>query len=124
MQCKAWPEQKVGVKLIRELLGVRVAEKANKAFFMTCGGYTDEARDFAQANGITLFTGDMLLMILQRAPAAESQRLLALATEGDYTTPTCPSCGQKSVARESARGRFWGCRSYPRCHGKLGMRGR
>ena len=123
VQCKAWPGQKVGVKPIRELLGVKVAEKAEKAFFMTCGGYTNEAMAFAKANGITLFTGEMLLMTLQRLPAESRQKLLAFATEGDYTTPTCPKCGQKLVARESGRGRFWGCRSYPGCKGKLGMRG-
>lgn len=123
VQCKAWPENKVGVKLLRELLGVRVAEKAEKAFFMTCGGYTEDASKFATDNGITLFTGEMFLMMLQRLPTETRQHLLAFATEGDYTTPTCPQCGQKLVARESKRGKFWGCRSYPRCNGKLGMRG-
>lgn len=123
VQCKAWPGQKVGVKPIRELLGVKVAEKAEKAFFMTCGGYTDDAMVFAKANGITLFTGEMLLMALKYLPVEPRQRLLAFATEGDYTTPTCPQCGQKLVARESERGKFWGCRSYPRCKGKLAMRG-
>lgn len=123
VQCKAWPGQKVGVKPIRELLGVKVAEQAEKAFFMTCGGYTDEAIAFAKANGITLFTGEMLLMTLQRLPTVSRQRLLVFATEGDYTTPSCPKCGQKLVARESERGKFWGCQSYPRCRGMLAMRG-
>lgn len=122
VQCKAWPEQKVGVKPIRELLGVKVADKAEKAFFMTCGGYTDEAMPFAKTNGITLFTGEMLLMALKYLPAESRQKLLAFATEGDYTTPTCPKCGQKLVARESNRGKFWGCRSYPRCRGVLAIR--
>lgn len=123
VQCKAWPENKVGVKLLRELLGVRVAEKAEKAFFMTCGGYTDDAQAFAQANGITLFTGEMFLMMLQRLPVSERQRLLTFATEGDFTTPTCPQCGLKLLVKQGPQKKFWGCRSYPRCKGKLGMRG-
>lgn len=123
VQCKAWPENKVGVKLLRELLGVRVAEKAEKAFFMTCGGYTEDAIKFATDNGITLFTGEMLLMMLQRLPTEARQKLLAFATEGDYTTPTCPQCGLKLLVKQGPQKKFWGCRSYPDCRGKLGMRG-
>ena len=119
VQCKAWPEQKVGVKLIRELLGVKFHEKAAKAFFMTCGGYTEEAIAFAKKNQIMLFNGDMMLMMLKLFPQDTQQKLLAFATAGDYTTPTCPSCGLKMVERSSHRGRFWGCRSYPNCRGML-----
>lgn len=123
VQCKARPEQRIGVDKIRELFGVQAAQKVGQSIFITSGSYTDDAMAFAKVNAMTLITGEMLLMLLLYLPAAESQRLLALATEGDYTTPTCPSCGQKMVAKESARGRFWGCRDYPRCCGRLGMRG-
>lgn len=60
--------------------------------------------------------------MLQRLPAESNRRLLELATEGDWTTPTCPSCGTKMVARDSKRGAFWGCPTYPKCRGKLAMR--
>lgn len=30
---------------------------------------------------------------------------------------SCPHCGGSMIERRSARGRFWGCRSYPRCKG-------
>ncbi len=52
-----------------------------------------------------------------------ANRLLAFATEGDWTTPTCPSCGAKMVDRDSKRGRFWGCSNFPNCKATLGMRG-
>lgn len=57
-----------------------------------------------------------------RLPAAAQLQLLAFATEGDYTTPSCPSCGVKMIKRESKRGVFWGCRHYPRCRQMLGVR--
>jgi len=125
VQCKAWGERYVGVKPVRELLGVMTHEKIGKAFFMTSGSYSDDAKTVAQANRITLIDGTMLLMMIQRLPADERDSLLAFATEGAYTTPTCPTCGVKMKAVEGTAGRpdFWGCRNYPRCRQKLGMRG-
>lgn len=124
VQCKAWGERFVGVKPVRELLGVMTHEKIGKAFFMTSGSYSDDAKAIAQANRITLIDGTMLLMMIQRLPADERDSLLAFATAGDYTTPTCPTCGVKMKAVEGKAGRpdFWGCRNYPRCRQKLGMR--
>ncbi|HEX5767920.1 MAG TPA: topoisomerase DNA-binding C4 zinc finger domain-containing protein [Burkholderiales bacterium] len=42
---------------------------------------------------------------------------MKLATQGDFLTPTCPSCGIKMIPRKStAHGRtYWGCRNYPGC---------
>lgn len=124
VQCKAWGERIVGVKPVRELLGVMTHEKIGKAFFMTSGSYSEEAKAVAQANRITLIDGVMLLMMIQRLAAEERQSLLAFATEGDYKTPTCPTCGVKMKAVQGKAGRpnFWGCRNYPRCRQKLGMR--
>lgn len=124
VQCKAWGERYVGVKPIRELLGVMTHEKIGKAFFMTSGSYSDEAKAVAQANRITLIDGNMLLMMIQRLPAPERESLLAFAVDGDYVIPTCPSCGIKMVVREGTNGRadFWGCQNYPRCRQTLSKR--
>lgn len=124
VQCKAWGERFVGVKPVRELLGVMTHEGIGKAFFMTSGSYSDEAKSVAQANRITLIDGTMLLMMIQRLWAEERESLLAFATAGDYTTPTCPTCGVKMKTVEGKGGRpdFWGCRNYPRCRQRLGMR--
>jgi restriction system protein len=125
VQCKAWGERFVGVKPVRELLGVMTHEKIGKAFFMTSGSYSEEAKGVAQANRITLIDGTMLLMMIQRLPADERDSLLSFATAGDYTTPTCPTCGvkMKAVPGKAGRPDFWGCRDYPRCRQKLGMKG-
>ena len=122
VQCKAWGERSVGVKLIRELRGVMAHEGVDKGFFMAPGRYTEEARTFAAANRITLLDGRQLLSMLQRLPAEVSRNLLAAATTGDWTTPSCPSCGTKMVARESARGAYWRCVTFPKCKQTLGMR--
>ena len=121
VQCKAH-NKPIGVKPIRELRGVMAHENAEKAFFMAPMGFTDEARAFAAANRITLLDGKLFVAMIERLPESSRARLLALATAGDWTTPTCPSCGDRMIAREGKRGRFWGCRGY-RCKGTLPMRG-
>jgi len=99
-------------------------EKIDKAFFMASGNFTDDAKAFAQGNRITLINGDMLVTMMKRLPESARQSLLVFATEGDFTTPTCPSCGIKMrrVAGTNGRPDFWGCQNYPRCRQKLGMR--
>lgn len=122
VQCKALSKQ-VGVATVRELRGVMAHEKVEKAFFMAPNGFTPDARAFAAENRITLLDGRLFLAMLQRLPDESAKRLLDFATEGDWTTPTCPVCGTKMVARNSQRGRFWGCATYPKCKAKLQMRG-
>ncbi|KON79549.1 DUF2034 domain-containing protein [Azoarcus sp. PA01] len=121
VQCKAW-NKPVGVKEVRELRGVMAHEKVDKAFFMAPNGYTDDARAFATENRIMLLDGKLFLAMLQRLPEDASRRPLEFATAGDWTTPTCPSCGDRMTARDSKRGAFWGCVTYPKCKGKLPMR--
>lgn len=122
VQCKAWNTQRVGVKPVRELLGVMAHEKVAKGIFVTTGDYTQEAIAFAKENPLNLITGEMLLKGVLALPDDAKARLLAIATEGDYTTPTCPSCGIKMVRRSSDRGAFWGCSNYPRCKQKFFMK--
>lgn len=119
VQCKAWNTQKVGVKPVRELLGVMTHEKASKGIFVTTSDFTQEAIAFAKENPINLITGDMLLKGILALQKNAQDRLLAVATEGDYTTPTCASCGIKLVRRESKNGNFWGCRNFPRCRTRI-----
>jgi len=124
VQCKAWGERFVGVKPVRELLGVMTHEKIAKAFFMTSGQYSDDARALAASNNITLIDGEMLLMMFRRLPQPARDELLRFATAGDHHIPTCPGCGGRmhAVNGKGGRASFWGCLNYPRCKHTLGMR--
>lgn len=119
VQCKAWGVRPVGVKEMREFFGVMNHEKIGKGFYMTSGSFTPQAMAFARENGIAPITGEMLLMMLERLPETSSKKLLTLAAAGDYTTPTCPSCGIKMIKRSGRRGEFWGCKSFPKCRQRL-----
>jgi len=116
VQCKQWKKQ-VGPRALRELLGVMTDMKVARGTFVASSTFNDEARRIAVENRIHLIDGQGFLeQILKRSPA-DQQRLLAVATQGDYLTPSCPSCGAKLVKRENRKGRsrFWGCSNFPRC---------
>jgi hypothetical protein len=121
VQCKAWSTYKVGVKTVRELLGVMTADRINQGTLITTGLYTNEARQFAQGKEIELIDGEGLLQRIESLTSEQKAELLTVATEGDYTTPTCPSCGIKMTLRTNSKdeSQFWGCLNYPRCHARL-----
>jgi restriction system protein len=119
VQCKAWNSYKVGVKPVRELFGVMAAERISTGIFMTSGEFTAEAEEFARGK-ITLVNGEKLISQIRKLAAADQERLLDMALEGDYQTPTCLRCDVKMTLRESTHGRnagghFWGCVNYPKC---------
>lgn len=115
VQCKAWTSKHVGVKEIREFLGVMTHEKIAKGFYMTSGEFSIDAKGTATSNKITLINGALFLAMIERLLENSQQKLLALATEGDYKTPSCSSCGTKMIKRNGKRGEFWGCSNFPRC---------
>lgn len=115
VQCKSWTTRLVGVKPVRELLGVMAHQKVDSGIFFASGGFTSEAIAFAADNPLTLITGEEFLKTILALPEAAQQRLLAVATEGDYLAPSCPSCGTKMIKRDGSGGAFWGCLSFPRC---------
>lgn len=122
VQCKAWNRTSVGVKEVRELLGVMAHEKVGRGIFITTGTYTKDAAAFGSDNPIQLLDGGGFLGKIQALPQAQLEALFAYAFDGDYRTPTCPSCGIKMTKRESQRGPFWGCLHYPRCRSTFALR--
>jgi restriction system protein len=123
VQCKAWYGHPVGVKDIRELLGVMAHEKVGRGIFITTATFTKDALEFGTANPIQLLDGIDFTTKLRELPKERQDTLLNFAFEGDYRTPTCPSCGIKMIKRESKRGVFWGCARYPKCKSTLALRG-
>ena len=120
VQCKSWTN-KVGVNVVRELRGVMAAEGVGEGIFVTTSTYSDDAIAFASANHIDLMDGKAVLKAILRLPEEKQRSLLGLATSGDFTTPTCASCGVKMVSRKPKLGGkpFWGCVNYPKCRTKL-----
>lgn len=118
IQCKAWGSM-VGIKPVRELFGVMAHESAGKGIFMATSSFSDDAKQFAAEHSDELFLidGKKFLSMLLKLPEDKQQKLLAYATEGDYTTPTCASCGIKMIWRSKVN--FWGCSNHPRCKSTL-----
>lgn len=118
IQCKAWGNM-IGIKPIRELFGVMAHESAGKGIFMATSRFTEDAIKFAaeHSNKLFLVDGEKFLSMLLKLPKDKQQKLLVHATAGDYTTPTCASCGIKMVWR--TKGNFWGCSNYPKCKSTL-----
>ena len=117
VQCLPWDAYGVGIKPVRELRSAMISQGVGKGLLVTSGKFTTQARDFAAKEQIRLIDGAELLAGMAALPPETSRALLEFATQGDYSTPTCPSCALKMVPRRSASmGRaFWGCPNYPRC---------
>jgi hypothetical protein len=115
---KAWDAYRVGFKAVRELRSAMASASAVEGVLVTSGRFTPEAVDFAKREeSIQLIDGaDFLAKITALAPE-KALALLKFATQGDFLTPTCPSCSIKMISRKSTGGgrKFWGCRNYPHC---------
>jgi len=65
IQCKHWQAEQVGVKVVRELLGVMTSAGATGGIVVTSGEFTKDAAAFARANKIVLLDGRELLRNIQ-----------------------------------------------------------
>lgn len=132
VQCKHWRVYKVGVRYIRELLGVMSHYGADGGVFVTSGVYTAEARQFASENRIQLLDGDDLIRILRPLQDAEKSARADSADRSNTSgvppirpadsVPSCPLCGSPMVLRTARSGpnsgsQFYGCKRYPACRG-------
>lgn len=126
VQCKHWKAYKVGIKPIRELLGVMVGSGASGGYVVTSGEFTADAIQFAQENRIELIAGKELRRILENKPVAFID--VGGANKPDFSvTPRspapqgnmiCPKCGSQMVLRVARKGdqagqKFWGCSRFP-----------
>lgn len=132
VQCKHWKQSEVGVKFVRELLGVVASEKAQRGILVTSGSFTNDAREFASNNPITLIDGPALSKMIADSKSAHHVKALvgmeakqqpatAMHTE-PVQTPSCPRCGCEMVRRTAQKGSragtpFLGCTKFPKCQG-------
>lgn len=126
VQCKQWRTQRVGVKIVRELLGVVASEGAHSGIIVTSGGFTDEAVAFAAKNPIRLIDGaelERMIAVAQRSGRMTQAAAAAPPHPQPAPTPaTCPTCNAPMVRRVAKTGphagkEFFGCPRYPACRG-------
>jgi len=122
VQCKHWRSNKVGVQVIRELLGVMASRGAAGGFVVTAGEYTKEAKAFAEGRNIELIDGAALDRWMIQ-PGGKVSNVEVTEVE---ETPSCPKCSGKMVKRVARKGptagkAFWGCSSYPNCRGTISI---
>jgi restriction system protein len=117
VQCRPWDAHRVGIKSVRGLRGAMITRNIGEGVLVTSGKFTQEARDFAAKEKISLIDGAALVDKMSALVPETALELLRFATEGDYQTPTCPACSVKMISRKStSQGRkYWGCRNYPAC---------
>lgn len=118
VQCKRYTGV-IGVTLVREFVGVMHNAKIHRGYFFTSSTFNQAAIDFAKSNNLKLIDGESFLSTIKGLPVTSQSKLLALATEGDYITPTCAQCGCKMILRAGKLNKFWGCRNFPSCRSKL-----
>ncbi|MEK9953024.1 MAG: restriction endonuclease [Curvibacter sp.] len=116
-RCRHWLDRAVSLRELKDFHGKLAAHQLRRGSYVTSGGYTQEALEFAHAQGINLLDGRSLLALIAKRRPEQQQALLETAYEGEYWRPTCASCGTKMVERgsEAEGGVYWGCRGYPRC---------
>lgn len=124
VQCKHWQGKPVGVREMREFLGVMASHGLKRGTYATSSSFTNDALAFAKANGINAQDGGSLLRMIRHRTPEQQAELLAVATEGEYWRPTCASCGVKMVERSPRSGgsSFWGCVNFPQCRATLPKR--
>lgn len=118
VQCKQWRSTSVGVKVVRELLGVITASSAVGGFVVASGQFTSGAKDFVQGRNIELIDGAKIVNTTHFDASSMSTRTIQ---SGDGN-PKCPRCDADMVRRTARQGtnagnKFWGCSTYPKCKG-------
>jgi restriction system protein len=114
VQCKKWSNP-VGLKLMREFLGVMHHKKISKGIYFTTDFFNKEAILFAHENNIELVDGRAFVSKIKNLTLDAQKRIYDKITTGDFTTPTCVRCGLKMVLKTSDGKQFWGCSRYPKC---------
>ncbi|HRZ07675.1 MAG TPA: restriction endonuclease [Candidatus Contendobacter sp.] len=131
VQCKRWRQEKVGVKVARELFGVVASEQATGGILITTSTFTPEAESFGRGKPLRLIAGKELLRMVEGVQKGGGSLDTPTATRIEPTlafTPSeltsakllCPQCKAPMVRRVARQGRnagqaFWGCSRFPEC---------
>ena len=72
VQCKHWKAWNVGVKTVRELYGVTMAEGASGGILVTTGDFSQDAVAFARGKNIDLVNGQEVVRLVRLAQGIET----------------------------------------------------
>ena len=120
VQCKHWRKEEVGVKTVREFLGVLVHEEAASGLIVTSGLFTQEAKKFAEEKSLRLIDGENLLKVLLEVPEYRDGAKLRYRIshlESLVSSEQCPRCNSRMIRKAGRRGVFLSCERYPDCEG-------
>jgi restriction system protein len=114
VQCKHWKSSNIGVKVVREMLGVLQKTGAHKALIIGIGGFTQEAIAFSNGQPIELLDGSTFICIKRGAHLSK----VIIPSRSEYGQ--CPKCGKDLVQRIAKKGpqsgsTFIGCSGFPSC---------
>ncbi|MCJ7555582.1 MAG: DUF2034 domain-containing protein [Gammaproteobacteria bacterium] len=123
VQCKHWKTRRVGVRVVREMLGIVSASGAQAGIIASSGVFTNDAEEFAEKNRIRLIDGRELVSMLNIK--GNLKKLATHPPQVSTPAPTCPRCNAPMVLRSTREGQvtgqtFWGCSNYPDCGGATG----
>lgn len=94
--------------MVRELFGAMKLGDFEKGEIHSRSGFSMDAMAEAEKLGIKLVSGKKLIHLMGQLPASERDRLFEVATEGDYRTPSCATCGAK-MSFYDKKPSFWMC---------------
>jgi restriction system protein len=110
-------------------------QRADAAIFITSGGYTAEARRFAEGKSLQLVDKSGFLDLVKQFQR-NLQTHYGMDTEVKPPTvpsvnsanpPLCPVCQSSMKLRTAKKGRnagsqFWGCSRFPGCNGVIDIK--
>lgn len=109
----------VGIKAVQEVIGALNFYKAEEAWVVSNSEYTKAAKKLAYESNVKLVNRSDLI---KRMSLLEKAKVKPNPTAVKKEIPvkekkSCPDCGSPMVLRNSKRGVFYGCSSFPKCTG-------
>lgn len=109
----------VGIKAVQEVIGALNFYKADEAWVVSNSDYTRAAKKLAKESNVKLVDRSELI---ERMSVLVKEKKNPIPAEIKREIPAkenkiCPDCGNHMVLRNSKRGVFYGCSSFPKCTG-------
>ena len=103
---------KVGIKAVQEIIAAVNFYNANNSMVVTNNYYTNNAKALAKSSNVELWDRDKLIDVMSKADARVEAKKIS---DESPDTEKCPRCNSPLVLRNSRRGKFVGCSSFPKC---------